>query len=381
MDFSLTDEQKIMVDMLSTFSKNELLPNYNKADKEQKFPYEQWKKMAEIGMTGINIPEEYGGQDADSLTTGLVMEELSKGDFNCAGALLIEVLIADVLKRCANDTIKSEWLPAVADGSKVLALVITEPGCGTDAGAIQCKAVKKGDKYILNGEKSSASLIMAADATVVFAKTDPKAGAKGITGFLVPMDLPGITRRAYEDLGMRGVVRGSVFLDDVEIPEEYIIGSEGGAFKELMQTFDFSRMLLGLMCLGAARITIEETIQYAKERNAFGQPISKFEGVAFPIAEHYSINEAMRRLAYYSLWLRDQGLPHGKEGSMCKWMCPQYSVRAIHDCLILHGHYGYTNEFPIEQRLRDVIGIEIGDGTPQAAKIVISRGLFGRGFF
>lgn len=380
MDFALSDEQKTMVKMLADFAKKELLPDYCAWDRERKFPSPQWKKMAEIGILGTSIPAEYGGQDADNVTTGLVVEEIGKGDINCACALTVLILTADVLKRCAGENIKREWFPPVVKGEKLLALALTEPHCGTDASALRTRAVKKGDKYILNGEKSGITLGAIADVVLVFAKTDPEAGAKGVTAFLVPMDLPGITRQSYEDMGSKPVTRGSIFLEDVAVPAEYMIGSEGGGFREVMKGFDFSRVLLGLMCLGAAQTTLEETIRYVKERHAFGQPLARFEGVSFPVAEHVSLIEAVRWLSYYALWLRDQGLPHAKEASMCKWMAPQFSVNAIHDCLLLHGHYGYTQEFPIEQRLRDVMGIEIADGTSQVSKIVIGREIFGRGY-
>ena len=378
MDFNLNDEQKATVKMLADFAKKELLPEYNFWDRERKFPSAQWKKMADIGILGISTPVEYGGQDADNITTGLVVEEIGKGDINCACALTVQILTIDVIKRCAGEKIRREWLPLVVRGEKILALALTEPHCGTDASALSTRAVKKGDQYILNGEKSGITLGTVADLVLVFAKTNPEAGAKGVSAFLVPMELPGITRQSYEDMGSKPVTRGSIFLEDVKVPAEYLVGPEGGGFREVMKGFDFSRVLLGLMCLGAAQITLEETIRYVKERHAFGQPLARFEGVSFPIAEHVSLIEAVRWLSYYTLWLRDQGLKHDKEAAMCKWMAPQFSVNAIHDCLLLHGHYGYTQEFSVEQRLRDVMGIEIADGTSQVSKIVISREIFGR---
>lgn len=379
MDFSLSEEQKILVKTLEKFAKNELLPEYSKWDREDKFPYSQWNKMTELGLPGISIPVEFGGQEADSVTMGLVIEEIAKGDFNCAFSLILQILNVEILKNSASDKIKAEWLPKVSSGEKLLGLAITEPNCGTDAGALKTKAVKNGNKYVLNGEKSGVSFTGVAHAFLLFARTSGD-DARGVSAFIVPMDLPGITIRNYQDLGEKPVKRGSIFLEDVEIPEEYLIGSENKAFKEIMMGFDLSRVLLGLACLGAAQITLEETINYVKERHAFKQPLAKFEGVSFPIAEHVSKIESVRRLSYYSLWLRDQGLPHAKEAAMCKWMGPQFSFEAIHECLLMHGHYGYTQEFPVEQRLRDVIGLEIGDGTANVSKIVISRELFGRDY-
>lgn len=374
MDFSLSEDQKTMIKTLAKFAKNELLPEYTKWDREEKFPFSQWKKMVDMGLVGISMPAEYGGQEADGVTTGIVIEEISKGDYNCGLSLILQILNADILINNASEELKSEWLPSVINGEKMLALAITEPHCGTDAGALNTKAEKKGDKYVINGEKSGISFSAIADAFLIFARTGPKS----ISAFLVERNLPGVTIQTYKDMGSKSLVRGSVFMEDVVVPAKYLIGSEGEGFKQVMRGFDFSRILLGLATMAAALATLEETIQYVKERHAFGRSLAKFEGVSFPITEHISKIEAVRALCYKALWLRDQGLPHTKESAMCKLMGPQYAAEAIHECLLLHGHYGYTQEFPVEQRMRDVIGIELGDGTANASKIVISREIFGR---
>ena len=181
-------------------------------------------------------------------------------------------------------------------------------------------------------------------------------------------------------MGARGIVRGSMFLDDVEIPHDNLIGPENGGFSRVMQTFDYTRALIGLMCLGAAQATVDETISYLKQRTAFGRPVSKNQGVTFPIAEWSARMEMGRWLCYRTLWLRDQGLPHTKEAAMCKMEIPVLCTAALNECMILHGHYGYTKDFPVEQRLRDVAGQQIADGTPQIMKIIVARELFGRAF-
>lgn len=380
MDFLLTEEQELLVKVVAKFSKNELLPNYTKWDRESKFPYQHWNTMVEMGLLGINQPEKYGGQQADALTMGLVIEEIGKGDFNLIISLLSQILSSEILRSCASEELKSEWLPKIAAG-KLMAIGVTEPHSGTDAIAMKTRAEKKGNKYILNGEKSGISFSTIADAILVFVKTNPEAaGASGISAFLIPTNHPGISCQERPDLGCKSLARGSVFFEDVEVPAEWMVGPEGAGFKEVMKGFDLSRILLGIGALGAAQKTLEETVEYVKERHAFGQPLAKFEGVSFPIAEHFSKVEAVRWLAYRALWLREHGLPHTKESAMVKWMAPQYSVQAIHDCLLLHGHYGYTQEFPVEQRLRDVMSVEIADGTASVSKIVIGREIFGKGF-
>jgi len=221
---------------------------------------------------------------------------------------------------------------------------------------------------------------MVGDAAVVFAKTDPSAGAKGVSAFFVPLDLPGITRSPYSDMGARGIVRGSLFLENVEIPAENLIGPEGGGFSRVMQAFDYTRALIGLMCLGAARATLDETVDYVKQRQSFGKPLSKNQGVTFPLAQWATKIEMARWFCYRTLWLRDQGQPHTVEAAMCKMEAPLIASAAVHECLILHGHYGYTKDFRVEQRLRDVIGQEIADGAPQIMKIIVARDLLGREF-
>jgi cyclohexanecarboxyl-CoA dehydrogenase len=378
MEFDFTDEQRALASMVKSYGQQELQPNYAKWDREKIFPRHIWKKMGELGLIGMRISPEHGGQGADCITQGVATEEMAKYDHNMALAAFVVAEVCGGIMDYGNERVVEEFLKPMIEGDLVPAIAITEPHCGTDAAALKSRAVKKGDKYILSGEKSGTTMMKAADAVVLFAKTDPAAGARGVSAFMVPTGLPGVTRQYYEDLGSKPLVRGSIFMDEVELPEEYLIGKEGDGFRMIMHEFDASRIYLALCCIGAAEISLAETVQYTKERHAFNRPLAKFEGVSFPVAEHASIIEAVRLLCYKALWLRDQGLPHSKEAAMVKWMAPRYSVNAIRDCLLLHGHYGYTQEFPLEQRLRDVMGVEIADGTSQVSKIVITRELYGR---
>ena len=380
MDFAPNDEQRLIIDTVRAFAEKELAPKYAHWDRAEEFPREQWRKMGDLGLFGLRWPVDYGGQDADCLTAGFVIEQVARGDFNCCYGLLNAGLIGDILARYAAEPIRQAWLPGLARGEKVMCVCLTEPQGGSDASAIRTRAMRKGDHYILDGEKSAITLLMAGDAAIVFAKTDPTAGARGVSCFLVPLDAPGVTRHPYSDLGSRGIVRGSMFLDAVEVPVENLIGPEHGGFSTVMQAFDYTRALIGLMCIGAAEVAIAETVRYLKERKSFGQPVSKNQGVSFPLAEWSAKLEMGRWLCYRTLWLRDQGLPHTREAAMCKMLIPPMAAAAAHECLILHGHYGYTRDFPIEQRLRDLIGQEIADGTPQIMKLIVARDLFGRDF-
>jgi cyclohexanecarboxyl-CoA dehydrogenase len=378
-DFAFTEAQQEFARVVRAFALEELAPKYAHWDRTGEFPAEQWRKMGELGITGICLPEVYGGQQADCVTAGIAAEEVSRGDFNCGYALIENCLNGEILRH-ASEATKAAWLPGMARGDYIVAIAVTEASGGSDAAGMQARAVRHGDAYTLSGEKSGISMVMPADAVLVFAKTDAGAGARGVSTFLVPTDLPGVSRTPLKDMGERAIQRGSLFLDQVQVPRDYLIGEEGQGFYLVMNAFDYSRVIIALMCIGAAEQSLDETIAYVKQREAFGRPLAKFEGVSFPIAEHATMIEAARWLCYRALWLRDQGLPHSKEAAMVKWWGPKVAVDAIHECLLLHGHYGYTQDLPHEQRLRDVIGLEIGDGTAQVSKIVVARELFGREF-
>jgi cyclohexanecarboxyl-CoA dehydrogenase len=336
--------------------------------------------MGDLGFLGVSVSEDIGGGGESFVTEGLVCEELSRGD--CSITMSTHVaghLCAGLLEQGCPEVQKAFLEPFMA-GEQIPAFCLTEPGSGTDAGALQTSAEKKGASYVLNGEKSGITAIMDADVALVFARTEPGKTARGVSCFVVPCNLPGVSTQAYEDMGCNAVVRGSLFLQNVEIPENYRIGEEGKGFKLAMQGFDISRIFLCLEAIAPAMVSLEETMAHVKQREAFGRPLATFEGVSFPIVEHFSLLEAVRLLCYKALWLRDQGQSSSKEAGMVKWMAPRFSTNAIRDCIGLHGHYGYTKDYPLEQRLRDILAIEIADGTPQVSKLVVQRELMGRAY-
>jgi cyclohexanecarboxyl-CoA dehydrogenase len=234
--------------------------------------------------------------------------------------------------------------------------------------------VRDGDSFVISGEKTSISLADQCDVAVVFARTGTDAdGAKGISAFLIPMDLPGITRTAFDDVGTRAVGRGSIFFDGVRVPAENMLGEFNRGFIQVMQGFDYSRALIGLQCLGVARASLDEAWQYAKEREAFGEPIVRRQGVSFPLAEAETYYEALRLHCLRTLWLKDNKLPHTAEAAMCKWWGPKLACEVIHQCLLTHGHGGYAADYAFAQRYRDVLGLQIGDGTANIMKLIIAR--------
>jgi cyclohexanecarboxyl-CoA dehydrogenase len=264
-------------------------------------------------------------------------------------------------------------------GEAVVAICLTEPRGGSDASNLQMRARRVGDYYVVNGEKTSITFADRADAYLIFARTGlPDEGAKGVSAFFIPGTTPGIQRTAFDDVGSAIIGRGSVFFDDVKVPASHRLGEEGKGFTQVMQGFDYSRALIGLQCCGAAQASLDEAWAYAKEREAFGRPIGQFQGVSFPLAEGESQIAAVRQLCYHALALRDAGLPHTSEAAMCKWMGPRNAFDVIHQCLLTLGHYGWSKDLPHQQRMRDVMGLEIGDGTAQVMKLIIARHRIGR---
>ena len=380
-DVMSKEDEDAFISVVHDFAMKELLPKYQYWDEHVEFPREMWLKMGQLGLTGLRIPEEYGGSEASYVVNGRVTEEIAKGDFNCCYAVQLTGLVAEILVKYATDEIKQDWLPRIAQGSVVVGLCLTEPHAGSDAANIKVSATKSADglTYLINGEKSSMTCGMEADGAVVFARTGGE-GSRGVSAFWVPFDSPGIMKTPYRDLGQRGVQRSSVFFDNVEVPAANMLGNEGRGFPVAMEGFDFARTIIGLMCCGAAQQCVDETIEYVKERTAYGQPIAKFQGVAFKIAESASLIEAARALCYDSLRRRDNGESHTMQAAMAKLLAPRWSVDIIHECILLHGHYGWSMDFPIQQRLRDVMGLEIGDGPANIQKMIIARELIGREF-
>jgi cyclohexanecarboxyl-CoA dehydrogenase len=377
-DFAFPPEQLELSRALRAFARKELAPRSQRWDKSAEFPWDVWRQMGELGLFGLRAPSAFGGQDADLVTTGIAIEEVARGDFACTYGVQLACLAGEIIGRNGTDEIRKRWLPPMIRGEVVLAIGLTEPSVGSDAANLACRAVREGDEYVITGEKSGISLALAAHAIMLFATTNPGAGARGVTAFLVPLDQAGVSRSGLRDLGTRAVGRAVLSLDHVRVPVSHRLGEEGSGFYQVMRGFDFNRVLIALACLGAAQVSLEETMAYVKERKAFGKAIVEFEGVSFPIAEAATLIDAARLLCYRALWLADRGERHTKESAMVKWWAPRLAVDTIHQCLLLHGHYGYTDELPFEQRLRDVIGLEIGDGTAEVMKLIVARELMGR---
>jgi cyclohexanecarboxyl-CoA dehydrogenase len=378
-DFSFSDQEQQFAESMRRYALERLRPEYARYDRGTPFPRERIRELGELGITGLRVPGEFGGAEATYVMGGIAAEEIARGDYNVTLFLQLYMIAADIISGHAAAPVREQWLPKLASGEGLVAFGLTEPGCGSDAAALTTTAVRDGDSYVVTGEKASITFAGMADAAIVFARMTGK-GARGIGAVLVPLDVPGVTRRVYSSLGERLSQRGSLTFDGVRVPAENRLGDESGGFIQAMTAFDYNRAIIALCCVGAAEQSLDETIEYAKQRQTFGKPIAKHEGVSFQIAEHLTLVSAARLLAYQCLALRDRGLPHTKEAAMAKWLGPKAAADAIHACIILHGWTGYDQDMPFEQRLRDVIGLEIGDGTPEIMKGIIARETFGREF-
>lgn len=379
MQFELDVVTEAVRETARRFAEEKLAPHYQSREADGRFDRDLLREMGALGLIAPDLPEQFGGVGAPGLTQGVVIEEIGRGDLNVAYVQLLGSLIGGVMAEHAPKDLAAESVLGIAEGRVLPALGLTEPRGGTDAANLQLRARREGGYWVLDGEKASISCANQADAILVAARTgEPDSGARGVTAFWVDINTPGVSNSAYDDLGSLAVGRGSVWFDGVRVADSRRVGDEGMGFIRVMQGFDYSRALIALMCLGSARASIDETWGYITERQAFDRPLAEFQGVSFPLAEADAQVRAARLLAYECLALRDAGKPHTKEAAMVKWMGPKVSVDAIHQCLLTHGHLGYSRDLPHQQRLRDVMGLEIGDGTAQISKLIIARETVGR---
>jgi cyclohexanecarboxyl-CoA dehydrogenase len=379
MEFGFSDEQKMLQSSLRDFAQRELLPAYQSRDRDADLPAGLVRRLGALGVLAPMADPKHDGAGLDYVSLGLAHEEIARGDFNAAYVLLLAALVGAIVARNGDERQRAAILPPICRGEIISALGVTEPGGGSDAAHVKLAARRDGDHYVLDGEKTSISFSSAAATALVMARTGTlEQGARGVSAFYVDLNASGVSRTRFRDLGSRAIGRGSLFFDAVRVPAENRIGPEGAGFVQVMQGFDFSRALIGLMCIGAAEQSVEETCRYVAERDAFGGKLARFEGVSFPLAEAAVELRAARLLCYEALWLRDRGQPHGWISAGAKWLAPELSARVLHQCLLLHGHLGFSLDLPHQQRMRDVIGLEIGDGTAQIMKLLVAREIIGK---
>jgi len=381
MDTGLTPDQLAVRDAVRRVARGELADGYLSRAEQRVFPWAEHRRVAELGVLSLLAGQAHNPLDReDFVAVGLAVEELAYADFNLANATIPVLLTTSLLAAHGTAEQQEQWLPRLTGGETYLGFCLTEPHAGSDAAVVRTTATAADGGYRLSGEKTSVTMLADVEALLVAARTVRDGVDLGVSVFIVPVDAPGISTGDIDDTGWVPLGRGSVHFDEVALPAGALVGAEGAAFRSVLNGFDFTRPLLALTGIGCAQATLDLTATYVRDRTAFGAPLARFEGVSFPLAEHATTLEAARLLCYSALAKRDAGERHTAEAAMCKWYGPLVASAAVKECLLLHGHYGYARDVGLERRLRDVMAVEIADGTAQVQKIIIARERFGPEF-
>jgi len=372
-DFELTSEQSMLKDSVARFVDNQVIPLAPEIDVDGAFPEKNFKTMADMGLFGISIPPEYGGSGSDLLSCVLVMEELGRGCASTANTFGSHaILCAENIYRNGNDQQRKKYLPDLIAGKTIGAIAITEPGAGSDALSMTTRADKKGDSYVLNGTKMFITNGPLADVMVVYAKTDPAAGSKGVTAFIVEKDFPGFSRgKSLKKMGVRGSPTGELIFEDCIVPAENVLGVENEGVRVLMNGLDRERIIYSVCPIGVAQGAFDVAFKYAMERVQFGAPIISFQMIQEMIADMATDINTGRIVAYWAASQADQGKRVRLEASYAKLFCSQAGLRVVDKAIQILGGYGFISEFPIERMYRDMKGIEFGAGTTQIQKLII----------
>ncbi|KFA93837.1 acyl-CoA dehydrogenase family protein [Archangium violaceum] len=378
MDFELPESHRALQSSLRDFCERRVKPYAREWDKEEKFPMEVVKELGELGVMGMLVTEEYGGAAMDSLAVAVAVEEIARYD----GSLALTVashngLGTSHLRVFGNKEQLRKYLPKLATGEHLGAWGLTEPGSGSDAAGMKTTAVRKGDKWVLNGAKMFITQGTVGSVFVVLAVTSPEKKQKGVTAFILEKGMPGFSQRAiHGKLGMRSSDTAELVLENVEVPDSQRLGEVDHGFIDTMKILDKGRITIGALAVGLARGALEESVRYARERTAFGQPISEFQGLRWMFADMKTETDAARLLVHRAAYLADMGQPYSQEASMAKLFASEVATRACNKAVQIHGGYGYTREFPVERYLRDAKLCEIGEGTSEIQRTIIAREVF-----
>jgi butyryl-CoA dehydrogenase len=379
MEFELSEEQRLVRDMVRDLARKEIAPRAPAVDKTEEFPAENIRRMAELGLLGLPYPEEYGGGGGDYVSYAIAVEEVARA---CGSTALIYA--AHVSLGCGpiyyfgSEAQKRKWLPRLASGKGLAAFGLTEPEAGSDAGATRTTAVRDGGEYILNGSKMWITSGAIADVVNCTAKTDPEAGTRGISCFLVEQGTPGfIPGKNEPKMGLKGSVTSALSLENCRVPAENLLGKEGEGFKQMLVTLDGGRISIGAMALGLAQAACDEAICYAKERVQFGQLIARFQAIQWMIADMATEIDAARLMVYRAAAMKDAGVRYTKEAAMAKLYASEVAERAAFKAVQIHGGYGYSREYPVERIYRDQRLCSIGEGTSEIQRLVIARQVLG----
>lgn len=378
MNFTLDSNQKLIQDMVREFAVNELEPTAEEIDRSGEFPWTNIKKMAELGLLGMIVPEEFGGGGMDFVSLAIAVEQISKA---CASTGIIvavnQSLVEYPILQFGNDSQKKKYLPLMARAEKIGAFGLTESNAGSDPAAMETTARLDGDHYILNGSKRFITNGGEAGIFVVFAVTDKEKGHKGISSFIVERDFPGFSVGKHEDLlGLRATANCELLFDDCKVPKENLLGEEGEGFKIALHTIDTSRIDIGAQAVGIAQGALEASVKYSKERKQFGKFICEYEMIQSKLAEMATRTDAARLLVYKAASIKDEGVSRfSKEAAMAKYMASEACMYSVREAVQIYGGYGYTKDYPVERFFRDAKCMEIYEGTSEIQKIVIARSL------
>jgi alkylation response protein AidB-like acyl-CoA dehydrogenase len=377
MDFSLSDQQKLIRDTVHQFMENEVRPSVRQRDREGRFPSEEIKKLAELGCCGMMTPEEWGGAGLDTISYVLMLEEVARIDAAMATSVGVTNSAVQVpLLAFGNEAQKKKYLRSMATGQTLGAFCLTEPQAGSDAAGIQTRASKCDCGYRLNGTKTWVTNGSVAGVFIVFAKTNPDAGGKGLTAFLVEPSFKGFrVGRHEEKMGQLSSPSVEIVLNDCEVPLENRLGEEGLGLKIALSALDGGRIGIGALALGLAQGALEESVKYAKQRRAFGKNISEFQAIQWMLADMQTEIEAARGLVYHAAWLKDSGGRMGAAASKAKLYASEMANRVAYKAVQIHGSVGYSRETDVERMYRDARVLSIYEGTSEIQRLIIARDL------
>ncbi|ERI09900.1 acyl-CoA dehydrogenase [Aneurinibacillus aneurinilyticus] len=375
MNFTFTEEQQMIKNLIRDFAEGEVAPGADERDKTGEFPLEVFKKMAKLDLMGLPFPEEYGGGGADTISFAIVTEELSRVCASTGITYSAHISLGGApINMFGTHEQKQTYLTPLARGEYFGAFGLTEPNAGSDAGGTRTTAVKKGNEWVINGSKCYITNASYAKALALTAVTDKSKGTSGITAFIVPTDAKGFSVVSdYEKMGLHASNTTQLFMEDVHIPHENILGLEGNGFKQFLATLDGGRIGIGAMAVGIAQGAYEKALAYANERTQFGQTLSKFQAIQFKLADMAMNIELARNMVHKAAWLKDQGRKFSKEAAMAKLFASEMCMRVCDQAVQIHGGNGYMREYQVERFFRDAKLLEIGEGTSEVLRIVISR--------
>ena len=377
MNFELTEEQRLLKEMIKDFAQKEIAPKAKSLEDSKEFPRELLNRLGELGILGMTVPPEYGGVKTDYLSLMLALEEISRASPALAVIICVHcALFCYPILRFGDEKQKEKYLPKAAKGEILGAFAMTEPGAGSDATNLKTKAVRQGDFYLLNGTKAWVTSGSEAEASILFASTEIEPGGKKLSAFIVERDFPGFTvSKIEEKMGLHSSLTAEITLEDCKVPAENLLGEEGNGAFIAFQSLDSSRIGIAAQAVGLADKALREAVNYAREREAFGKKIAEFQAIQFMIADMSTLTDAARLLTHKAADLKDREKPFAKEASMAKLFASEASNKIVYQALQIHGSYGYSREFLIEQLYRDARVLSIYEGTSEIQRIIISKHL------